>query len=287
MSVPSDANSPVVLQCMDLWSGNKSVENLATSPGLEIYVFSQPYQGQARGGDVHYVSLCAGGVITRIMLADVAGHGTVVAGAARLLRGLMRRFMNVKNQNRLVHCLNREFTLRGTEGRFATAIVATYLSHRQRFTLCNAGHPRPLWYRAQAGVWSYVDDGELFHSGAVSNLPLGFDETAGYQQLALHVGEGDLLILYTDALTETRNAADQLLGENELLQIVAGVPTVAPRDLGRGILEGVQEYADHRPFEDDVTILVLRFSKSRQRIPGLAERFRGYARILGWGWPAD
>jgi serine phosphatase RsbU (regulator of sigma subunit) len=272
---------------MDLWSGNKSVESTATTPGLEIYVYSEPYQGQRRGGDVHYVSLCAGGVITRIMLADVAGHGDVVSGAAGMLRKLMRRFMNFKNQNRLVQQLNREFTKRSQEGRFATALVATYLCHLHRFTLCNAGHPRPLWYRAQAGVWSYVDDGELFHSGAVSNLPLGFDATSGYRQLGLNIGEGDLLILYTDALTESRDATDRLLGENDLLQIVAAVPTDNVRSLGRGVLDGVREFANGRPFEDDVTILVLKFSKTCRRFPGLFERFRGYVKVLGLSRAAD
>jgi serine phosphatase RsbU (regulator of sigma subunit) len=266
---------------MDLWNGNKSIESTATTPGLEIFVYSQPYQGQRRGGDVHYVSLCAGGVVTRVMLADVAGHGTVVSGAARMLRSLMRRFMNAKNQIKLVRQLNREFTQLSQEGRFATAIVATYLSHRRRFTLCNAGHPRPLWYRAHAGVWSYVDDGELADAGAITNLPLGFDAAAGYQQLELNIADGDLLILYTDALTESRDAADRLLGENDLLQMAAGLPTEDVRALGRGVLDGVREYACGRPFEDDVTILVLRFSKSRHRTPGLFERLKGYGKVLG------
>ncbi|HEY3964449.1 MAG TPA: PP2C family protein-serine/threonine phosphatase [Planctomycetaceae bacterium] len=274
-------DSQYILQCMDLWNGNKSIESVATTPGLEIFVYSEPYQGQRRGGDVHYVSLCAGGVVTRVMLADVAGHGTVVAGAAKMLRSLMRRFMNAKSQINLVRQLNREFTLLSQEGRFATAIVATYLSHRHCFTLCNAGHPRPLWYRAQAGLWSYIDDGELIHNGNVSNLPLGFDESAGYQQLALNIGDGDLLILYTDAFTEARDTEDRLLGENDLLQIVAGLPTDDVRGLGRGVLDGVREYSSGRPFEDDVTIMVLRFSKAQRRIPGLIERLKGYARVLG------
>jgi serine phosphatase RsbU (regulator of sigma subunit) len=215
------------------------------------------------------------------MLADVAGHGTVVAGAARTLRSLMRRFMNAKNQIKLVRQLNTKFTQFSQEGRFATAIVATYLSHRHSFTLCNAGHPRPMWYRAQAGLWSYVDDGELVASDAVSNLPLGFDASAAYQQLALNIGDGDLLILYTDALTESRNADGRLLGENDLLQIAAGLPTDNVSALGRGVLEGVRDYACGRQFEDDVTIMVLRFFREQRRTPGLIERFRGYAKVLG------
>jgi hypothetical protein len=47
------------------------------------------------------------------------------------------------------------------------------------------------------------------------------------------------------------------------------------------VLDGVREYSSGRPFEDDVTIMVLRFSKAQRRIPGLIERLKGYARVLG------
>jgi hypothetical protein len=50
----------------------------------------------------------------------------------------MRRFINTKRQQSLIHSLNREFTRLEESGRFATAIVASYLSHRNRFTICNA-----------------------------------------------------------------------------------------------------------------------------------------------------
>src|SRR5258707_11062518 len=130
MNQVPDANNHFVLRCMDIWSGNRSVENQASTPGMEIFVYSQPYRGQSRGGAVHYVSLCAGGVATRLILADVSGHGAAVAGTSQDLRALMRRFMNSKSQARLVRDLNREFTQLAQAGRFATAIVGTYLSHR-------------------------------------------------------------------------------------------------------------------------------------------------------------
>src|SRR5579872_1292815 len=129
MTSIADADERHVLQCMDLWSGNRSVENEVSTPGLDIFVYSQPCEGESQGGDVHYVSLCAGGVVTRLILADVSGHGAAVAGTSQDLRALMRRFMNSKSQARLVCDLNREFVKLAESGRFATAIVATYLSY--------------------------------------------------------------------------------------------------------------------------------------------------------------
>ncbi len=98
-----------VLQCMEIWSGSKSIENIVSSPGIDGWIYSQPYLGQPSGGDVHYLSLCVGGIVTRLVLADVAGHGQIVASTSNTLRGLLRRFMNVKQQDRLVAEINSEF----------------------------------------------------------------------------------------------------------------------------------------------------------------------------------
>src|SRR6516162_8937478 len=175
MSSITDANDRYVLQCMDLWSGNRSVENEVSTPGLDIFVYSHPWHGESQGGDVHYVSLCAGGLVTRLILADVSGHGVAVAGTSQTLRALMRRFMNSKSQSRLVLDLNREFSQLAQAGCFATAIVGTHLSYRNCLTICNAGHPRPFRYQRARDAWSVVENDSVATSEA-SNLPLGLDE---------------------------------------------------------------------------------------------------------------
>jgi serine phosphatase RsbU (regulator of sigma subunit) len=265
---------------MDIWSGNRSVKNEVSTPGMEIFVYSQPYGGDSRGGDVHYVSLCAGGVVTRLILADVSGHGAAVAGTSRDLRALMRRFMNSKSQAGLVCNLNREFVKLAQSGRFATAIVATYLSYRNRFTICNAGHPRPLWYRRASGAWSFVNN-ELVETGRASNLPLGLDGASDYQQFELNVAESDLLVLYTDALTEAHGGDDTMLGEKGLLRIASGIATDDVREFGGGLLQRIREFRRNCEAEDDVTLLVLKFVADRQRTPGVREKLNAYAKLLG------
>ena len=68
--------------CMEIWSGQRAVENKTVSRGMEAWIVSRPYHGEAEGGDVHYLSLCVGGIVTRLVLADVAGHGQRVAAAS-------------------------------------------------------------------------------------------------------------------------------------------------------------------------------------------------------------
>jgi serine phosphatase RsbU (regulator of sigma subunit) len=265
---------------MDIWSGNRSVENEVSTPGMDLFLSSEPYHGESRGGDVHYVSLCAGGVVTRLILADVSGHGEAVDGVSQDLRRLMRRVMNSKSQARLVRDLNREFTQLARAGWFATAIVATYLSARNRFIICNAGHPRPLWFRLAARSWSFVNS-DLVESGRVTNLPLGFDESTEYQQFELQVADGDLVVLYTDGLTETIQDDETLLGEAGLLEIVSAIPTADTNAFGRTLVQRLRNSRGNRLNEDDVTLLVLKFVAAHRRSPGVLEKLNAYAKVLG------
>lgn len=146
---PATTSDQHVLGCMDIWSGNRSIENEASAPGVDLFAYSRPWRGETMGGDVHYVSLCAGGVMTCVIRSDVAGHGEAVAEISQMLRSLMRKHINAKNQRRLVRDLNRQFTQRSESGRIATAIVATYLSQRNRLLICHAGHRRPFWYQSR------------------------------------------------------------------------------------------------------------------------------------------
>ena len=71
------------MQCMEIWGGSQAADTAVSTPGLDIHVRSQPYGGAASGGDVHYVSLCGGGVITRLIVADLSGHGAALAEQLR------------------------------------------------------------------------------------------------------------------------------------------------------------------------------------------------------------
>ncbi len=95
--------------------------------------------------------------------------------------------------------------------RFATALVVTYLASTDRFSVCNAGHPRPLFYRAADREWSLLAPKTVDDVGG--NLPLGLDEATRYRLFDLELGRGDLLVFYTDALTEAADTEGRLLGE--------------------------------------------------------------------------
>ena len=216
------------LQCMEIWGGIEPVERTVSTPGLDLWVFSQPFGGDQQGGDVYYVTLCGGGLITRIVVADVSGHGSSVAEFSLSLRSLLRKNINQKSQKRLVERLNRQFAEMAEMRRFATALVITYLASTDRLSVCNAGHPRPLFYRASDQKWSLLsrasddrDDG--------GNLPLGLDESTRYQTFDITLMPGDLAVLYTDALIEAADPAGKLLGESGLLEVAKAWARRRPR----------------------------------------------------------
>src|SRR5262245_26580361 len=135
----SSAGPQLTMQCMEVWGGNQAVDNGVIMPGLDAWVFRQPFEGDDAGGDIHYVSSCATGRVTRILVADVSGHGQQVAKVAGSLRTLMRRYVNYIDQSRLVRGLNTEFSGLAGVGSFATAVVATYFSPTEQLVISNAG----------------------------------------------------------------------------------------------------------------------------------------------------
>jgi sigma-B regulation protein RsbU (phosphoserine phosphatase) len=267
------------MQCMEIFGGSSAREELVSTPGLDAWISSAPYEGALDGGDVHYVSLCGGGVITRLILADVSGHGEAVADVAVVLRSLMRKNINSKSQTRLIRALNRQFAELAQLRRFATAIVATYLATNKTLTLCNAGHPRPLLYRDASKTWSLLV-GEAGTAGA-ANLPLGIDDQSSYDQFAVTLAKGDVVVVYTDALTEAQAGEDgPQLGEEGLLEIARGLPTDDPANLGRALLAAISRYRGPRPADDDASVIVLRHTAAGPKRLSVAEKLDVYAKVF-------
>jgi phosphoserine phosphatase RsbU/P len=269
------------LQCMEIWGGNRAVERVVSTPGLDLWVSSRPHEGADGGGDVHYVSLCGGGQITRLMLADVSGHGDAVAEVARSLRDLMRKHINSKDQSRLVQGVNREFGALPQMSRFATAVVATYLTKGDTLTVCNAGHPRPLWRPADTGAWAVLTHDGQPAEGGLADLPLGVVDDTAYTQRQIALGRGDLLLFYTDALTEAENPAGELLGEDGLLALVQCLDPTDPAALPAALSAALDAHRGGRPAGDDATFILLRHTAAPSRQPGLLESLTVYAKVLG------
>jgi len=266
------------MQCMEVWGGSQLTSRCVEFGGLDAWVYSKPFGAAHAGGDVYYASSCATGRISRLLLADVAGHGQTVAATAADLRTLMRRFVNRLDQTEFVRLLNQQFAVLPRTGAFATAIVTTFFEPTRRLTVCNAGHPRPLLYRAAQRHWDFLGTQDAAKRAAPSNIPLGLYDAAEYEQFDIELESGDCLLSYTDALIESRDADGEMLGEDGLLKITRLVGDVEPEKLIATLLAEIEARYPENLSEDDVTVLVVRANGRRLRHPFI-ERLRAFRRF--------
>jgi len=266
------------MQCMEVWGGSQLTSRGVEFGGLDAWVYSKPYGQAHAGGDVYYASSCATGRISRLLLADVAGHGQTVAATAADLRTLMRRFVNRLDQTEFVRLLNQQFSALPRTGAFATAIVTTFFEPSRRLTVCNAGHPRPLLYRAAHRQWDFLGTQAAAPRSIPSNIPLGLFDAAEYEQFDVELQPGDCLLSYTDALIESRDADGEMLGEDGLLRITRLLGDVAPQRFIETLLSEIAARYPENLSEDDVTVLLVRSNGRRLRF-SLREKLRALGRF--------
>lgn len=71
--IPAGRPDAQRVQCMEVWGGNSAVATKLEVAGLDAWLSCQPYQGAGQGGDIHYVSTCGSGRVSRFVIADVSG----------------------------------------------------------------------------------------------------------------------------------------------------------------------------------------------------------------------
>ncbi len=273
-------NSPrQQMQCMEVWGGSQLTSSGVELGGLDIWVYSKPFGQAQRGGDVYYVSSCATGRISRLLLADVSGHGQAVASTAADLRTLMRRFVNRLDQKELVRLLNEQFTALSSQDSFATAIVTTFFAPTRRLSLCNAGHPRPLLFRVLDGRWAFLGHQDHFERKGPRNVPLGIFQLAEYEQLDIELDPGDCFVGYTDPLIESCDANGEMLGEEGLLRIVNLLGDVPGEQLIPSLLREIAERFPRNLDDDDVTLLVACANGGSLHF-GIREKLDAFGRFL-------
>lgn len=275
------------LECMEIFGGSDSRLQSISVPGVDASVSSRPHAGSVAGGDIYYVSLCGSGNVSRFALADVSGHGDEVAEVSKNLRRLMRKHINMPSQSRFAKALNREFTELSDAGRFATAVLMTYYAPTDQLIVSNAGHPCPLWYRASERSWQRLCEQHPLASSrgdvrlGIHNLPLGVIGETRYTQFAVPLDPDDLVIAYTDGLSEARDGSGAMLGEEGLLSIVRDLDDRDPDGLLAELDAAVQGAT--ASLDDDATVMLLRHNGSsppRQTAGRLARTMGRLLRVL-------
>jgi len=267
-----------LMTCMEVWGGNATADSGVVMAGLDAWVYCKPFGGAAGGGDVYYVSSCATGRIHRLLVADVSGHGAAVCDLAGELRGLMRRYVNHLDQTRFVRSMNEQFAALARGGCFATAVVTTFFGPTGRLSLCNAGHPPPLLYRARQKKWTLLDE-QAPPSAEIANIPLGIEEATDYRAFDARLHLGDLVLCYSDCLIESRDADGQMLGPEGLLRVAQTLEMSEPASFIPALLAAIGARAEGNLSADDVTVLLFRPNGLGERV-AMRDRLLAPLRLL-------
>src|SRR6266849_2772024 len=211
------------LACLELRGGNHLAAYSVELPGLAGWVSCHPLRPSPRGGDLYYLSACSHGVVARIVLADVAGHGEVVSSAAGRLHNALLQHIDEWDQSTLIRQLNDNFLKGAQRQRFATAFLASFYSDSGELLFTNAGHLPPLWYRIATREWGLLYDSTPL-SKEIIDLPLGLIAGTSYSQTAVQLELGDLLLVYTDGISESYDESGAQLGLERLLSVAQNLP---------------------------------------------------------------
>jgi len=249
------------MACLEIRGGNHKESYSVELPGLSAWISCRPLSPATEGGDLHYMTVCGKGAISRVVLADVAGHGEVVSSVAERLRDGLRKHVNTWDQSILIQELNNSF-LAGANGvQYATAFVLGHYVQSGELLFTNAGHVPPLWYRAAERKWLIISHSTPYAKD-VADLPLGLIAGTPYTQTAIQLSPGDLLVLYTDGISESRDAAGRELGFDQLASFASTVPVELPDKAGEALLSCVEMFRRPVPAADDETMVVLRRNAS-------------------------
>jgi sigma-B regulation protein RsbU (phosphoserine phosphatase) len=249
--------APSRLECLEVWGGNRRVNHAVELPGLTGWIYSDPVESASSGGDVHYISVCSKGIISRFALADVSGHGQSSSIVAQLLRELIRKNINTWDQSELMRELNDSLRSKGDGEQYATATLFAYCRSTRELVFTNAGHPPALWYHAKSGIWDWLEPATPF-ARSIEGLPLGLIPGTDYVQVAVQLNQNDVVILYTDGIIDATDRAGNMLGGDGLLEIARNLPVESPAPTANGLLAAIQNFRGEAPRDDDQSFLILR-----------------------------
>jgi len=251
------------LACLEVRGGNQLAEYSTELPGLAGWVSCHPLRPSPRGGDLYYLSACSKGVIARVVLADVAGHGELVSSSAVRLHDALRQHVDDWDQSALIRQLNDDFLKGAERAQFATALLASFCADSGELLFTNAGHVPPLWYRTATQEWSLLYNSTPL-SKEIVDLPLGLIAGTAYHQTAVQLEPGDLLLLYTDGISESYDESGAQLGLDRLLSIARSLPTESAVAAGKELLTAVARFRGAAPPTDDETVVALQQREGRR-----------------------
>jgi len=218
-------------------------------PGWQSAAFYQP--ARLVGGDFYdFFELPGEPGRWGIVVADVADKGVPAALFMALSRTMIRTSALADRTPVAALLWANQLILNDSQGGlFLTAFYAELDTLTGRLTYANAGHHRPLWWQTSA---------RGFQELAAYGIVLGALETIELEERAIVVMPGDLVVLYTDGLTDAMDGAGQLFGAGRLREVVAAHAAGTAQQILAAVVQAVRDFVGTAPQFDDLTLLVVK-----------------------------
>ncbi|MFH0931772.1 MAG: GAF domain-containing SpoIIE family protein phosphatase, partial [Candidatus Zixiibacteriota bacterium] len=184
-----------------------------------------------------------------IVIGDVSGKGIpaalIMASFRASLKAEIRNNYAIgtiffKVNNLLYESIERE--------NYVTAVYGVLDIKNRAFTFSNAGHNPPI-LRRKEGTIEYLTEG---------GVALGILQNHDYKEMVLGLNPGDLILFYTDGVTEAKNKAGEEFGTKRLEKILLENSNLKAREIQNKIFEEVKDFTENKPGQDDLTMIVIK-----------------------------
>ncbi|MCL2010578.1 MAG: SpoIIE family protein phosphatase [Synergistaceae bacterium] len=190
-----------------------------------------------------------------VVIADVSGKGVPAALFMMVARTLIKTHaLSGGEPHELLAAVNAQLCQNNDTGMFVTAFVGILDTKQGILRYANAGHTPPVLLRGGQALWLPIAPGLML--GALENVSFAAQQT--------EFGEGDLLLLYTDGVTEAMDTEEEFFGDERLIELMsakaqeAAAGTMSPEELIQAVGAAIERFADGAEQADDITMLALR-----------------------------
>lgn len=220
-------------------------QTLPQIENLRIHAFSKPTRYV--GGDFYdFVELETGELIG--VLADVSGKGISASLLSSMLLGCLQiQLRTGVPLDESVGRLNRFLCEKSSSSRFVTMFLFT-LSSAGNGKFISAGHNPSYLFRAATGDIEELDS---------NNMIVGAFSFASFEPSPLQLNKGDVLVVYSDGLTEAENPDGEMLGEERVKNVIRTEARRGAGQLEQKLLETIQNFTVGRSQTDDITIMIV------------------------------
>src|SRR5688572_25139384 len=216
------------------------------APELEAFGMTRP--ANTVGGDFYDILPLPDGRVL-LALGDVAGKGSPAALLMALLLAMLRTLVDEGLEGaELVARLNTQIVKHAPGTRFITLFLATLDPATGEMRYVNAGQNPPLLRRA-AGSYERLREG---------GMALGMFQEAAYKEGCTTVNPGDVIVMYSDGITEAEDGQGQPFDEAGVERTTDAGEWGSARELGWALFAAVQVHTEERRLLDDLTVLIAR-----------------------------